>query len=470
MAAAWLRLDTFPKTYFADELIPRAVVRHMLDSHSLDTNWAHADWHGDFAGGFYNLEQYNFSSYHTALWVSRSLTSERVPDLVLYRFMSLLFQLLSILLVFATANRLGGYKASWAAAAFLVVMPQAVVDAHYARPESFVILLVSLACWLAVRAQLDRRWLLAMLEAAVWGVACACKFSFFPMALLACAAQCYTHRQWRLPFLWLASFVAGVALSAPYILLDWYGFMHGVGLLLNQYQPHPDNVGWLASVLPSAHQLFPYLLAFFGAPALLLVLLSLSAEKKNTRYFAWVSLSVSGFYVLLFAHQGVFFERNLSHLLPLWSILFALGFLAVTRRVSAGSQFVLLLLALLWPAFLSMQIADNFFRHLDLVKQGVAAHERDLQSRFPGNQLQAPPVMSGPTVLYELPANALLRIPQHKLEGLVMVEDILQKQGFKQVDRFALPLSFLPYNQLQINHFPPAYAYYLRENAEGVQP
>jgi hypothetical protein len=462
--AVWLRLDGYPNTYFADELIPRAVVQHMRDSGTLDTRWDRADWRGDYAGHFYKLPQYNFSSYHTALLpmlrLAHAAGQADVPDLVVYRMASLLFQLGGFVLVFALARQMLGGWGGVAALAWLTVMPQAVVDAHYARPESFVMLLAALAAWLAWQVHVTGRQRLLLPEAVVWGIACACKFSFLPMAALALLAQLWRWRRVQAAMFWLGGFAGGIALSAPYILLDGPGFVRGVQLLLTQYAPAPGDAGWL----PSAHQLLPYLAAFFG-PVLLLLPLSLLASRCAVRCFALLALAVSAAYLLLFARQGVFFERNLSHLLPLWAVLFAIASQALWswQPVAIRAAVPLLLVLLLaWPLWLSWRISEDFFCGLPAVHERVAAHERDLATRFSGASVQSPSLFAGLQVVDGIAPGDILRVPQHKLAGLQQVHHSLQLKGFVLVDELVLPLAFLPYNQLQINHFPPAYGYYRR--------
>jgi hypothetical protein len=477
LVAVWLRWDITPKTYFADELIPLAVVTHMQDSNTLDTNWEKADWRGDFAGAFYKLHQYNFSSYLSSLFWLRagadSVGLESVPDLTLYRLASLACQVGCMLLVFAIAGQLAGNTAGLLAASFIAVMPQAVVDAHYARPESFVMLLVAMGCWLALQVDHRRSGLNGFLEALVWGVAFACKFSFFPMALLACGGRLVRQRYAHVFLLWCAGFLVGIALTAPYILLDIDGFFHGVRLLLDQYTPQAATVGWFASVFPSAHQLFPYLTVFFGLPVLILLVVSCRQQKIKARCFTGVCLLVSLFYVLLFARQGVFFERNLSHLLPLWSVLFALGFVEIFRSLEKLWQLVgVAMLFLLWPLYLSVQIDRYFFRNLETVKQGVFLYQQNIQKKFDVGKVVIFPIIGDQTIVDNMGKKEILRVPQHKLDGLLKVNRDLEYKHFYQVAYIELPLSYLPYNQLQINHFPPAYVYYLREavaNVGGVQ-
>lgn len=476
LVAAGLRWDVYPKTYFADELIPRAVVVHMQASHSLDTNWANADWHGDYAGSFYKLTQYNFSSYHTLLLLCREAANlagmGNIADLVVYRAVSLVCQLLCLLLVFFIARRLAGESAGLLAVAFFAVLPQAVVDAHYARPESFVMLLVALASWLSLEACSRRNWRYTVAEAVVWGVAFACKFSFFPVVLLACAAQLSRFRSAVFMLAWCAGFVAGIALSAPYILLDMQGFMHGVGLLLGQYAPQVAGMTGFARLLPSAHQLIPYLLDFFGAPVLLLIGVSFLQQGKQLRCFAFFSLGISVFYILLFARQGVFFERNLSHLLPLWAVMFALGFQLVFHFIRQHWYFwLVLVLFLSWPLYLSIQIDRYFFNGMETVQQDVSRYEQGLQAEFSVTRI-IPFQLMGDMQKDIIGPQDVLRVPQHKLPEMVQVDTALVAAGFQRIAYIELPLSFLPYNQLQINHFPPAYSYYRREvvAGSGVRP
>jgi len=470
--AVWLRWDLTPETYFADELIPLAVVSHMQDASTLDTNWEKADWHGDYAWGFYKLHQYNFSSYLSAMYWLRTSTDfvglGSMPDLTLYRLASLACQLGCMLLVFFIANQLAGNPAGLLAATFVAVMPQSVVDAHYARPESFVMLLVAMACWLALRADDRQKGRIAFVEAMVWGVAFACKFSFFPMVLLACLARLLRQRYMSICLLWFVGFVLGIALTAPYILLDISGFFHGVNLLLGQYAPQAATNGLLASIFPSAHQMLPYLSFFFGFPALVLLLASVRQKEMKLRRFTIICFLVSMFYLLLFARQGVFFERNLSHLVPLWSVMFALGFLENFRRLQKNWQVAgMAMLFLAWPLLLSIQIDKNFFRNLQIVRSGVSQHEQDLQKRFGTDKTVMLPMMGDQTFLDKFGGNNMLRVPQHKLEGMFQVYRELEEKDFRQIAYIKLPMSFLPYNQLQINHFPPAYEYYLRERVAG---
>ena len=470
LLAVALRWDVYPKTYFADELIPLAVIKHMQVSGTLDTNWEHADWRGDFAGGFYKLKQYNFSSYHTALYLFQTIAnglSKDVSALVVYRAFSLLCQLLAIFFVYRFTRNLYGERAAIFSSAFLVIVPQAVVDAHYARPESFVMFLVALACWLAWKHCEQKKQSYALLEAVVWGVAFACKFSFMPMIMLAFAVSCVIQKRWMHVLLWLIFFVLGVAISAPYILKDISGFLHGVGLLTTQYAAQEEQGGWMG--FPSARQIIFYLAVFFTVPVFLVMLVSGLQAKKNERLFFTVAVAVSTFYLFAFAAQGVFFERNFSHLLPLWAVLFGAGSDVLLKRMKGSFSLLamrsLLCLCVGWLLYLSVQIDKELFLGLAGNKQRVADYESELLREFSSEKVIALNVMNleGAARVSE---TVLLRVPMPKVDSTALIAGILQEKGFERVATINLPLAFLPYSQLQINQLPPAYAYYRKTDKE----
>ena len=289
------------------------------------------------------------------------------------------------------------------------------------------------------------------------------------MILLACAANLFRFRSAWLLLVWCASFVAGIAVSAPYILLDLSGFLYGIGLLLNQYAPTPVESNWLDQYLPSAYQLFPYLASFFGVPVLCVIVASFFQRNKLARYFSLAALLVSIFYLLLFSRQGVFFERNLSHLLPLWAVMFALGFLVVFQFIKERWYFWLIaILFFIWPLYLSMQIENYFFRGIELVKQDVSRYEEGVQVQFGAAKI-LPFQVLGKMQLEKIGDKHIFRVPQYKLTGMAQVNAALTDAGFIQVAYIDLPLSFLPYNQLQINQFPPAYAYYQRDVVSNIK-
>ncbi len=474
LLAVVLRWDVYPRTYFADELIPKAVVQYMQDSGTLDTNWEHADWRGDFAGGFYKLKQYNFSSYHTALyvfqWLCRNLGMQDVSVLVIYRYFSVLCQLLAVLLVYATTKKLLNNYAAIFSAGFLVITPQAVVDAHYARPESFVIFLVALAVWLALKNCTEKKLLIALCESIIWGIAFACKFSFIPMLGLAFAGSYWALRRYAILLLWPLGFVVGIALSAPYILKDISGFLHGIALLRNQYVGAPVSGGWIQSYFPSGYVLAAYGMVFFTLPVLVVMFSSffLCTERK-VKVFVGCSVFVSILYWVVFSMQGVFFERNLSHLLSLWAVLFGVGSSTLLSKMSGqlakAGMVLCIALCLAWMLFLSWQIDRELFVGLERNKQAVALEEQILLKQYHAEKVKPFNVLKGLRALDGADATVIIRVSLPKLPEFLQVKKAFEGAGFKQIAYREMPLSFLPYNQLQINQLPPAYIYYQRTSS-----
>lgn len=463
------RWDGWEKNYFADELIPQVMVRHMESHHTLDTNWNHADWRGDYASGAYHLPQYNFSSYHVVLrglhgaFTGLGLT---LPDVVFYRACSVVFQWLAMLLVMHALWREAGCWPALAAGGFLAVMPQAVIDAHYARPESFVTLLVA-AClwcgWRTCRLATQRGHGLDAVAAVIWGLAVACKVSLLPMALVAAGCVYWRGvRGWALPR-WCVCFVVGFAIGAPMAVLDPAGFGAGVNALLHQYATAVPTT--VAGVLPSAGVQFAYLISFFSLPVLvwlvLPVLQPLPAPQKAMVYWVWL---VTVGYVLLFAAQQVFFERNLSHLLPLWAVLYGLtlaGSIGGQASRWRGAAVLLSLLLLVLPARLSHAVVQTVFRGSSVVPALLSAHEQQLLHRYPGKVVVFNPLQD-PDLPDQLGKGVLLRVMQVKLPVQWQLNMRLQSAGWVGVSHLSLPLGELPYNQLQINHAPPGVDYYIK--------
>lgn len=472
----WLRWDTWPRTYFADELIPLAVVHHMETTDSWDTNWANADWRGDYAGGIYHITQYNFSSYHVTLRVLRGLASAfgiTTPDLVFYRGCSVLFQLLAMMLVMHGLWRTAGRWPALAAGGFLAVMPQSVIDAHYARPETFLTLLVAIGLWCGWQccqrnAKQWCRW--DAVSAVVWGFALACKVSVLPMVALAWVFLCWRGVRGVALLGWWGLFAVGFCLGAPAALLDPAGFLRGAGTLLHQYSTAVSEP--VSGALPSAGVLFAYLYAFFSAPVwvvlLLPVWLPLPRRQKYLVYAAW--LATVG-YLLLFAAQQVFFERNVSHLLPLWASVFGLAVAACSRAQTSRQTALAVLLTVLLlvePVRLSHELVQTFFRGSAVVADMTRSHEQPLLQRYRSKLVVFNP-MQDAGLLNRSGKGVLLRVMQIKLPVQRQINQRLQEAGWICVSTLRLPFEHLPYNQLQINHAPPGYDYYIKPD-DDIKP
>jgi 4-amino-4-deoxy-L-arabinose transferase-like glycosyltransferase len=375
--------------------------------------------------------------------------------------------------VYFIAKHLYGDRAALCSAAFLAIAPQAVVDSHYARPESFVIFLVALACYLALKNCQQKKRSCVLLESSIWGVAFACKFSFFPMVLLAFAVNAWKQQRLSQILLWFVGFVFGVAISAPYLVKDLSGFWYGIGLLKHQYAATDAQGGWWH--FTSLWQLLAYLAVFFGIPVFLVMLAAGFQLQRAGRLFFVLSALCSVFYLLVFSVQGVFFERNLSHLLPLWGILFGAGADALLTRMKGKSALLLmkgvLCCCLAWLLFLSASIDKEMFIGLAKNKNKISNYERELLQEFSATKIVSLNVLN-PASSQRLSSLTLLRVSMPKISSTGLIEVFLQKSGFAKIAAMEQPLAFLPYNQLQINQLPPAYIYYRKigSNVEVEAP
>jgi hypothetical protein len=318
-----------------DETITVEVVRHMWQSGDLDTNWKKAPTlRVDL-----RYDQYNFSSYlYATYWfcrlakIVRDTLGRRSEDggLWVYRFFSVLLATLVVVQVVRLGERSGGRGVALGAGLLVAVSVQLVQDAHYARPEAFVTALT-----LAVVVMVWPREKLSIMAvgggAVMVGLLVACKVS---MALLVwmplvpvVAAWGGATRRGRLVALVSVpvGIVAGFAAGAPVAVVNPAVFVNGIEFLMNQYAglhpPHSHlNGGWVADMLAA------YFAATLGWPVLACGVLGVGVLARRRR---WAELALVGGPVVLFAGyfatRTVFFERNLSHVLPLFLVLAAVG-------------------------------------------------------------------------------------------------------------------------------------------------
>ena len=181
-----VNLTSFDPLY--DETLTKGVVENILKG-DFHNNWKFADVPAE-----YRTDLYNFSSY---MYVDAAFTAlvqpitARIPLVrkdcwpFPHRLFSALAGTLALYLFYLLTLRWFGQVVAIVSLAFMAAAPLLVQDAHYARPEAFVILLVGLAYILANMMTEGKRPLTALMGAsACLGFLAACKFSLAPMALL----------------------------------------------------------------------------------------------------------------------------------------------------------------------------------------------------------------------------------------------------------------------------------------------
>lgn len=340
---AWLRVAYYDSVHgHSDEEITVEVVRDLRQSGDWDVNWAKAAVSADL-----RYDQYNFSSHLWATYFfyraakllpgAEAWRSERGGFLV-YRFFSALLATIALAQLWQLGRRLGGDAVGLAALALGVVAVLLVQDARYIRPEPFTTVLTLGAIALAWPAERHHGRRITGAAFCV-GLLIACKVSLLMLAWVPFVPVAATWRSAPRPVLRALAAVGGIgagfALGAPNALAHPEAFLHGVRHLMNQYAGlHPPfshfdgspvadllgryfgaTLGWSAPVL-------------FGAGALAL------ATKREGQKLALLGGPVLVF-AGYFATRSVFFERNLSHVLPLFLLVIAFGAVEIGRWAAA---------------------------------------------------------------------------------------------------------------------------------------
>ncbi len=382
-----------------DETITTEVVGHMRRSGDWDTNWAKAtNLSADL-----RYDQYNFSSHlYATYWFYRFV--KVVPGTLawrsedagfwVYRFFSVVLATAAVWQALRLAERVGGRAAALGAGVLVAVSVQLVQDAHYSRPEAFVTMVtLAVVGWCWPREKLS---LLAVAGGAFGvGVLVACKVSMLMLVWLPLWPWLAGRRQAtvieRVVSLALVpvGIVGGFVAGAPGAIANPAAFVNGVEFLMNQYSglhpPHSHLDG-----RPVADMLAAYYGGTLGWAVLGCGAFGVGVLAWRRR---WGELVVLAGPVVLFAGyfatRGVFFERNLSHVLPLFLILAAVGAVVVVDEIGRWLRRRFLSVATLSAVLL---LGPSLLLTVPLVRtefSGEGSHqhmafEADLKAKHPG--------------------------------------------------------------------------------------
>lgn len=331
-----------------DEEIVVAVLDRISADQTLDTNWANVE----SVSRYYPANQYNFSSSILAygLFSGVIFNSEPISE-IKFRHVPILFAGFSLLLLFFAFSELGSRGIAILAISLSAFSYQFISEAISIRPEAFVSLIYAaglvFALWKRPPAVIG-----AILVGFCGGILIATKFSMLivwaqlflmmiivrfnlspsfdsikssirPLALL-------------LPISVIGA-VFGVALGAPYALLDITATTEGVQALLRQYgamhypfgRPEP-GVFWRLSHAVMQTQ------SHIGILALIFCALAVAIAIRQ-RNWAIVFLAISTAAVIgYFSIKPVFFARNFSLFVPVMAFLAAWTAIQIAGRVPAA--------------------------------------------------------------------------------------------------------------------------------------
>ncbi len=365
-----------------DEEIARAVVSKVLQTGSLDTNWARTDVDAAF-----RYDEYNFSSYYLFASGIEYVSGHRAEDLahpyttlrLNLRALSAMLGGLCILFAGVLGLRLGGMLTGIMAALLTACSPNLFQDSLYARPEAFVTLLSLLFC-LALTLR-SRGGLPALALAGLFaGLLIACKFTFlmylpFPLLLIPSftdtSAGGRTENQRIGHFgmyllVYLILILIGFYIGAPYALKFPWEYLGGVDALMRQYLGAnvPEAPHGLLRTLQAAVGRLGYYVYTLGYPVLILALAGLYSLIRKAKARDMLILASPLLTLAYFLQTQLFMERNASQAVPILCLLAGLAVealwvrLHVWKKLRSASVAVLMAICLIAPISVTATIMD----------------------------------------------------------------------------------------------------------------
>lgn len=390
-----------------DEFIPLHVVQHMHASGTLDTDWAHSDLPEEFRRVHFNFSGYILSAYaFTRIVAPASLTSEELLLSRLRQFSRFATLALAVLSFLMLKREIGmGY--AFVASIAVLLAPLTFQDAHYARPEALGTLLFTACFLLSLQTPGSRRREIvrAMTILCIAGFLTSIKLTY---ALAAAFALPVAYR--FLPgralavkstvffpaavLAGMACFVACAAAGAPYAFAHPGIYREGLAALRTQYQGlHPPHSLSHYSFIGESTWISSYFVGILGWP--LLLLHPLGYVPAKTRPALLVFAAIASCMLLTFALQHVFFERNLSHLVPSFIIVSLIGVQWAFRQIAnvstptssrtaliVAAQVIAMVLVLRTPFMTTADVRRVFqMKYIERDREDLDRHIQAAESR-----------------------------------------------------------------------------------------
>jgi hypothetical protein len=312
-----------------DEIITARIVEHIFATGVWDTNWALADLPENL-----KYDQYNFSSYIVAsAAIIRAIEPIRhafgltLDLVVVLRILSAAFHIITILLTYAVGRSLFDSRRIGVAAAWLVAaFPLMFQDSLYARPESFATMLTMLVALLIGPKWTKPPIIGSLFIAMIIGFLVACKITFVVLLALPAIAA-LKHRAEGLSFyvrlaaVLVIGLAGGFALGAPYAVVHFSAWYHGLVVLFQQYSGVQRPFGLPDGTIPERLAYSWQYFAAIGAGlfAILAVFGWLLLLKARDRVLFLIMVPFV-FVIVYFSTRPVFFERNFGFAIPFMAI------------------------------------------------------------------------------------------------------------------------------------------------------
>jgi len=311
-----------------DEIIPIKIIDHIFVTGFWDTNYALADLPQCFKS-----DQYNFSSYiltstvmikfmHSVLHIFKRDTD----FIIVLRFYSALFHVITILLTYAVGKSLFNSRRIGIVAAWLVaIFPLLFQDSLYGRPESFTTMLTLLLVLLLTRYRQKPQILWFFMMGGLIGFLVAAKITFLVLLALPCITGFSRRNRSRWFYIQLIVMLAiglgcGFALGAPYALVNWSAYLHGLAFLFSRYAEGQRPYGLPDGNIPERLAYSWHYFSAIGAGWFILLAAAGWLLLLKKRLYIFLVVGLFFFVIVYFSIKPAFFERNFSFAIPFLSM------------------------------------------------------------------------------------------------------------------------------------------------------
>lgn len=465
-----------------DEIIAVEVSRHILSNATLDTNWINVN-----LPGFFKNNQYNFSGYLLAssgfLFISSKLAFlSGFTELELLRGFSATFGVVTVFMTFLLGRQLFGACAGLVGAFFVSVSPLLYQDSLYARPETLFTALTLLYIHLLWKNDWTDFKRLS-LSAFVIGILIATKISalalipliFIPATVQPDKNSLIKQGITQFPHFLAIALPAGVAgffIAAPFALPNFDKYLDGYHFLSHQYNsghwPHglPD-----ANFLERLNNTARYFISTNG-PLLFVsaaIGVFLSARRGMTREALFFALVTA--YSLRFGSYPTFFERNFSHIFPVYCLFSAYGLTSISRlllrKKSESAIAASFLTALtIYPALVTtynirfIELTGEQSRSRDLFRERIE-HAWGLESMRPAGPVTD--IASFKTLISDKCGPSLIELPLFgDAPSSLALRALVQTDGYTEVGRFTSVFENTPPSTLH-TYFTPTTVFIFKD-------
>lgn len=392
-----------PNVVHPDEIIPVKVVERMYQTGDWDNNWAKADLPQSF-----KYDQYNFSAYINTSFVFYSIVQvfstldpkDYLSNIHILRYFSAILGALGGVFVILIANTLWGQRVAFISLFLYAVAPILVQDSHYARPDTFCTFLVLFVVFLMVKSNEDFSLRQAFFSSFLIGLLIATKVTmiFVSISLVYMVFKEWEKRNFEIKSLGqyiIISFFGlfiGLIIGMPYAVVNINAYLHGIHMLSTQYSgKHPPHSPFNNDFLFNFRMPILYISQTLGIISIIAFILATynAILKRDYTIIFIFSMPVVFFYVY-YGFQSVFFERNFSHLVPIFLILSSVGMVELTKIARNLKMRIIVMLVLVTLAVVPpLNIDYNIlvYEWNDNSKEELARYEKELQNQYQASSI-----------------------------------------------------------------------------------